>query len=171
MILTALTIRGAVASDAEGIHRVEGEAFPDPWSLRMFSHLIEGGSRASARVMVGCVDERILGFVVAERADPEIHVTNIAVDPSFRRMGIAQRLMQAIVSWSENEGLEEVWLEVREGNHAARALYGALGFVEILRRPQYYRRPVEDALILALFLRGAQALPERRVAVSLEPCS
>lgn len=171
MIMPSVTVRDACPADAAEIHRVELASFSDPWSLEAFHHLIEAKERGFVRVVVACADERIVGFSVAERADPEIHVTNIAVDQSFRRMGIGLRLMEAVMSWAEVEGFQEMWLEVRESNLAARELYRALGFVEVLRRRRYYRLPAEDALVLGLHLQNGQALPRPRVAVSLDPYS
>ena len=53
-------------------------------------------------------------------------------------------------------GVRTAFLEVRESNSAARALYGSRGFTEIDRRRNYYRRPVEDALVMRRTLEVAE---------------
>ena len=77
-------------------------------------------------------------------APDEGEVLNLAVSPEFRRKGIARALFHA----AHTELSGTVFLEVRESNAAARQLYAAYGFGEIGRRARYYRRPVEDAVIL-----------------------
>jgi len=73
---------------------------------------------------------------------------NVAVAPAKRRSGLGRGLVAEIISVMAARGVRQVYLEVRESNAAARALYAAQGFREVGRRKQYYRRPVEDAIVL-----------------------
>jgi ribosomal protein S18 acetylase RimI-like enzyme len=89
--------------------------------------------------------ERVLGFVVSRQTGSgEREILNLGVARECRRRGIATELLQ-------NEF--RIWrgaffLEVRESNLAAQNLYKGLGFVEIGRRPQYYDRPPETAIVM-----------------------
>jgi ribosomal-protein-alanine N-acetyltransferase len=160
-------IRPATACDVQRIHEVERACFSDPWSTGLFAGLLAGEESGMARVFVADVEGRVLGFIVAERADPEVHITNVAVHEECRRTGIARRLLDAALSWARSLGLEEAWLEVRESNAAARGLYREFGFVVANRRRAYYRHPTEDALVMVLVLHRGATLPEPLVAASL----
>ena len=73
---------------------------------------------------------------------------NIAVDPRYRRQGIAQMLVEALVEQLKKAESRCLTLEVRISNAPAIALYEKLGFEQVGKRPNYYRNPKEDALIL-----------------------
>ena len=93
---------------------------------------------------------RIVGYVVALDAADEGEILNLAVAPVMRRTGLGRALVHQILEALSDRGVRQVFLEVRESNAPARALYAALGFKEVGRRKQYYRRPVEDAIVLRL---------------------
>ncbi len=94
--------------------------------------------------------ERIVGYVVALDAADEGEILNLAVAPAMRRTGLGRALVHEILEVLSDRGVRQVYLEVRESNAPARALYAAHGFKEVGRRKQYYRRPVEDAIVLRL---------------------
>ena len=71
-----------------------------------------------------------------------------AVHPDARGQGIATRLILALVEDLKKQGSHCLTLEVRASNQNAISLYQKLGFSQIGRRPNYYRNPKEDALIL-----------------------
>ena len=73
---------------------------------------------------------------------------NVAVDPNYRRMGIAYRLIEALIAALAEKDNHSLALEVRASNTPAIALYGKMGFTDVGRRRNYYRNPREDALIL-----------------------
>ena len=92
----------------------------------------------------------IVGYVVALEAADEGEILNLAVAPAGRRNGLGRALVQHILEALTARGVRHVYLEVRESNAPARALYVAHGFKEVGRRKEYYRRPVEDAIVLRL---------------------
>ena len=92
----------------------------------------------------------IAGYVVALDAADEGEILNLAVAPGGRRNGLGRALVRSILEALTARGVRQVYLEVRESNAPARALYAARGFKEVGRRKQYYRRPVEDAIVLRL---------------------
>ena len=73
---------------------------------------------------------------------------NLAVLPQYRRQGIAEGLVQNLISELKDRQAVSLALEVRVSNEPAIALYQKLGFSQVGRRPGYYRKPKEDALIL-----------------------
>jgi ribosomal-protein-alanine N-acetyltransferase len=90
----------------------------------------------------------IIGYLIAREAAGTGEILNLAVDPAWRRQGIAQALLDAGLVALKRRGTSEVYLEVRVSNHAAQSLYRRAGFSEVGRRRAYYRNPVEDALVL-----------------------
>ena len=78
----------------------------------------------------------------------EGEIADVAVAPSARRRGVARTLIERVAADLMREGVRSLYLEVRESNLAARALYGAMGFTQVGRRRGYYQLPSEDALLL-----------------------
>jgi [ribosomal protein S18]-alanine N-acetyltransferase len=93
-----------------------------------------------------------VGFLVARRLHPDWELENIVVSPDFRRKGLATQLLTALLTRACETNSDSVFLEVRESNYDARALYGRLGFAESGRRKLYYSNPPEDAVLYRLSL-------------------
>ena len=94
----------------------------------------------------------VIGFIVARCLAGEIHVNNVAVRPNFRRHGIGEQLLQAVLAWGKQKQASLAVLEVRAGNAAAQGLYRASGFEVVGRRRRYYKDPLEDALLMTVSL-------------------
>jgi ribosomal-protein-alanine N-acetyltransferase len=90
----------------------------------------------------------VTGYVIARAIADEGEILNLAVAPDGRRGGVGRALVTEVLRVLGGRGVRDVFLEVRESNAGARALYAAQGFREVGRRSRYYRRPVEDAIIL-----------------------
>src|SRR3712207_1359794 len=90
----------------------------------------------------------VVGYVVAWFAGGEGEIANVAVAPLARGRGIGGQLLDAAIAAAADHGAEALYLDVRESNARARALYDSRGFVEVGRRRRYYRRPDEDAIVL-----------------------
>lgn len=119
--------------------------FADPWSTQDFRDCV-----SFALFLVAEADAHVVGYTVALEAADEGEILNLAVAEDGRRRGLGRALVEAIVSALAEHGVRQVYLEVRESNAAARALYAGFGFNEVGRRKAYYRRPVEDAMVLRL---------------------
>ncbi|HKV93572.1 MAG TPA: ribosomal protein S18-alanine N-acetyltransferase [Candidatus Angelobacter sp.] len=90
----------------------------------------------------------VVGFIVGRQVAQECEIENIAINGTARRRGLGTRLLGEFLETVRSLGGQEIWLEVRESNLAARALYEKWAFVETSRRKAYYEDPMEDALIL-----------------------
>jgi ribosomal-protein-alanine N-acetyltransferase len=101
---------------------------------------------------VDCISGKVAGFAVASLISPQAELESIAVDPAFQRRGVARLLFAALVEEIRAAQGTEVILEARAFNFPALALYAALGFTEIGRRPRYYADPIEDAILMSLRL-------------------
>jgi ribosomal-protein-alanine N-acetyltransferase len=89
-----------------------------------------------------------IGFLAARQIAGEAEILNIAVHPAFRRKGVASALLLAVFNSFLGPAVSRVFLELRESNLAARALYERHGFVPAATRKSYYRDPVEHALCM-----------------------
>jgi ribosomal-protein-alanine N-acetyltransferase len=90
---------------------------------------------------------RLLAFLVAHNVGLEWELENVVVAPSSRRKGLGARLLKALMEHARITDSESVFLEVRESNAPARALYAKWGFKETGRREDYYLNPGEDAIL------------------------
>ena len=95
--------------------------------------------------------DKVIGYAGLLVAADEGYITNVAVDPSRRRQGVAAQLLQVFDDFAKGNRLAFLTLEVRPSNAAAIALYRGFGFREVGRRRNYYDLPKEDALILTKY--------------------
>jgi len=147
---STVPVRRAIAADVDAVHAIERAAFSDPWSRGSFVSLLSD-PRVFFVVAAGA-DGEVAGYAVAFFVVDEAELANLATAPSVRRRGAGGLLLDAVIREAGQRGTRELFLEVRESNAAARALYASRGFAEVGRRRGYYRRPVEDALVLRLGL-------------------
>jgi ribosomal-protein-alanine N-acetyltransferase len=124
---------------------IERVSFSDPWSEAGFVEALETPAGFG---LVAERDGELLGYVVGRVVAGEGEILNLAVAPGVRRTGVGRALLEAALDLLVRRGGREVFLEVRVSNLAARRLYEAAGFRVVGVRPRYYRRPVEDALVL-----------------------
>ena len=127
------------------VAELERLCFSQPWSERSVAEELDN----SLSFWLVCVEEeRVLGYVGSQTVLGETDMMNIAVSPESRRTGIGEALLAVLVEELKSRGSHCLSLEVRASNDAAIALYKKLGFSQVGRRPNYYRNPKEDALIL-----------------------
>ena len=127
------------------VAELEKICFSDPWSEKSVASELENDL---ACWLAAVEEDRVAGYVGSQTVMDETDMMNIAVHPDFRRKGIAEELVNALVHRLRNRGSRCLTLEVRASNEPACKLYEKLGFSQIGRRPNYYRNPREDALIL-----------------------
>ena len=94
-------------------------------------------------------DARPAGVLQWRHLGPEVEIVDLAVRPKHRRQGCATSLLRHFLGTIAGSGVAKVFLEVRESNAAAVALYQKFGFQITGRRPKYYRDPQEAALLMA----------------------
>ena len=127
------------------IAELETICFSDPWSEKSIGSELENKLSFWLVAMEG---DRVAGYVGSQTVLDETDMMNIAVHPDYRRKGIAEALVTALIARLKEQGSTSLMLEVRASNEPARKLYEKMGFVQVGRRPNYYRNPKEDADIL-----------------------
>lgn len=112
-------------------------------------------NRVASGEMVGWVAEQksvVIGFLVARHTVDDVEILNFAVAPDSRRQGVGAALFATAIGWAKSLPAENIFLEVRESNHAAISFYEHHNFVAKGLRPHYYSAPPEDALVFTLRL-------------------
>ena len=136
-------IRKAVLDDAFALSQIEKECFSEPWSENVFAEDIK---RETSATFVAECDEKIIGFVNLSTVLDEANINNVAVTEDFRRMGVAQKLLDE--AFSALDEISFFHLEVREGNFAAISLYEKNGFLKDGLRKNFYKNPTENAILM-----------------------
>ena len=98
--------------------------------------------------LVAVDGDRVVGYVGSQTVCDETDMMNVAVTADYRRQGLGEKLVLALVEELKAMGSQCLTLEVRDSNTPARTLYEKLGFQQIGLRKNYYRNPREDAHIL-----------------------
>ncbi|MDD7289091.1 MAG: ribosomal protein S18-alanine N-acetyltransferase [Clostridiales bacterium] len=132
-------------SHLAGVAELERMCFSAPWNEAMLEEELYNDT-ASFIVAEG-EDGQVLGYAGLHVILDEGYIDNVAVRPTCRRQGIADRLLDVFCRFGQ-ANLAFLTLEVRPSNTAAVALYEKHGFREAGRRKDYYENPKEDALLL-----------------------
>jgi len=127
------------------VAELEKCCFSDPWSEQSIAYELRG---PFSLWLVALDGETVAGYVGSQSVKGESDMMNIAVHPDYRRQGIGEKLVTELAAQLKALGNACLTLEVRVSNANAIALYEKLAFRQIGRRPNYYRNPKEDALIL-----------------------
>lgn len=143
-----ISIRFLKSADIETILKLERDIFDDPWPREMFEDYLD---LPDINFLIAGYGSEIVGYAVLELTPDHGHLTNIAVASNWRRKSVAKRLMNRIFDLVSAYGRETIVLEVRPSSTEALRLYERYGFREIYRKPNYYRRPVEEAIIMAAY--------------------
>ena len=148
----APSLRVMTVGQLDAVLAIEVQAYPFPWTRGNFIDSIAAGYLA--RVLVD-EDGELIGYFVAMPGFEEMHLLNVTVSASHEGRGHGRRLLAELYSLSASFAATAVWLEVRESNLRARALYERDGFIEAGRRRDYYPAPAgqrEDAILMTRLL-------------------
>jgi ribosomal-protein-alanine N-acetyltransferase len=130
------------------IMRIERESFSDPWSEAAFAGMVD----SPLAVFTVAVDEEdsVVGYTAAVAAKEDGEILSVAVEDCARGKGIGGLLLDSAIDALKEQLVARVFLEVRESNAAAIGLYKSRGFENVSVRRNYYRRPVENAVVMRL---------------------
>ncbi len=134
--------------DLDSVLEIEHLSFPHPWRLSTFIGELGNHPMSIPFVILHHPNERLIGYIILWFIHEEVQISNFAIHPDFRRMGIGKAVLLDVLDKIAKEGAAEIFLEVRPSNHIARSLYEKLGFQILGVRKNYYQSPVEDALIM-----------------------
>lgn len=150
--MEGIIIRKMTHADLPLVDVMEKQCFTLPWHISSFKYELW---HRDTILKVAVFNNQVIGYVCVRTILDVTHILNLAVLPEFRRMGIGSMLLRNVLQELRQlkADLEFITLEVRESNTAAIKLYGKFGFDIIGKRPGYYQKPLEDAVIMGLELR------------------
>ena len=140
MLITQMTER-----EVPAVARLEGQIFSAPWSEQGFSDTL---AMENVLFLVANDGEEVCGYCGVYLAADEGEITNVAVARPYRRRGIAERLVRALIEKTASYGIQNYILEVRISNDAAIKLYEKIGFKRCAVRRGFYEKPREDACVM-----------------------
>jgi ribosomal-protein-alanine N-acetyltransferase len=144
----SVSISAVVPADIAAVAEIEQASFSDPWSEESFRSLLDSPQML---FLVARHPERgVIGYTAGVGVHEDGEILNVAVAPDSRGQGVGALLLDAAIGELRLRSVTRLYLEVRQSNTAAIALYQSRGFREITSRRNYYSRPVENALVLAL---------------------
>ena len=141
--------------DISKLVELENLCFDDPWSENM---LLEDLKNDNTLYIGAFIDDSILvGYIGIWEIGDTGEITNVAVHPNYRKMGMASMLLEKLIEYCCNDGFRFINLEVRESNLPAINLYTKFGFEKVGLRKNYYKNPTENAVLMT------KTLPDERV--------
>jgi ribosomal-protein-alanine N-acetyltransferase len=129
---------------------IETVSFPAPWGRASFERELSAKTSRSLVIKKRQQEERdkVVAYLCFRLLEDEMHIMNLAVDPAYRRCGVATFLLEYGLRLAKGCGSKIAFLEVRASNHAAIKLYTKIGFCEAGRRRKYYSETREDAVVM-----------------------
>lgn len=124
---------------------LEKDNFTHPWSEQDYMEHLHDEDKI---YLTAVQDSIVVGSCVLWCSFETADLCNIVVDAAHRREGIAEGLLYQAFQECAGKDVEQILLEVRESNRAAIGLYDKLGFERISLRKNYYRDPLEHAVIM-----------------------
>ena len=127
------------------VAEMERQGFSDPWSEKSVASELDN---PLSLWLIAEADGVVAGYVGSQTVLDRAEMMNLAVAQAFRRQGIGELLVKSLTEALAEKGVKTLLLEVRISNEPAKQLYQKLGFENVGKRPRYYEKPREDALIL-----------------------
>lgn len=138
-------LRPASPADIPALAMLERSVFTDPWTA---DQLREALGWSGAVAFVDEDEDGIIGYVLGRVVVDQAEILSIATVARRRRQRIGRGLLDEVLAAMVARGATAVWLEVRQSNASARAMYESAGFFAAGLRRGYYRQPPEDAVVL-----------------------
>ena len=143
-----IEIRRMKLEDVPEVVEIDRSSFTLPWTERSFKYEVH--ENHAARCWVTTMDGQVVAMMVLWIIVDEAHIATIATHPHFRRRGFARRMLVNALVAAHEEGMKKALLEVRARHVVAQKIYCDIGFVEVGRRPMYYRDNGEDAVLMTM---------------------
>lgn len=144
----SVTYREIGEADLADVVAIESEVHAYPWKLGHFKDALKAGYASLLMQWSG----QTIGYAIVMIVLDEAHLLNVSIAKSFQRQGFGRQLMQQVVTFGQANACKDLFLEVRESNHAAIRLYESMGFNEMSVRRNYYPADNgrENAILMGL---------------------
>lgn len=138
--------------DLKSVLEIERLSFPNPWPASAFMGEIDNHPISFPFVIVHERSDKVIGYILIWHIKEEAQISNFAVHPDFRRLGIGKAVIQKVLKQFRDVGAKYVLLEVRPSNFSANFLYKKIGFKVLGLKKNYYFNPEEDAIVMGKIL-------------------
>lgn len=138
----AESITIAALEDCQSLAELDARCNASPWKSSHFQAALQ-----NSEIRLIKRNQQIIAFIVWQRVLDEIELHLIATTPEYRRQGLAQLLITAMLEEAQMHSTNRIFLEVRQSNENAQKLYQKNGFIECGVRHHYYRDG-ENALLM-----------------------
>ncbi len=138
-------IRWMIRRDMPEVLAIESSSFEFPWSEDNFIRCLR---QRNCIGMVAEYEEQVVGFMIYELNQADLHVLNFAVRPDARRRGVGLQMMEKLISKLSQQRRTRITLEVRETNLAAQLFFKSMGFVCVSLLKDFYDDTTEDAYLM-----------------------
>jgi ribosomal-protein-alanine N-acetyltransferase len=135
--------------DLPFVMEIERLSFPNPWKESSFRGEIANLHISYPNVIIYRPQDKIIGYIIFWLVADEAQISNLAVNPDFKRLGIGDTILKQVLTTMRRMQAKQVILEVRPSNLSARTLYEKNGFTLLGIRRGYYQDPPEDALVMS----------------------
>lgn len=132
-------------ADLDRVLEIEQKSFEQPYSREILAQELK---IKVAHLLVATFRRQVIGYIDFWLVADEMELTSIAVHPDFKRSGVGDQLMTAMMRFAEENEAAFVYLDVRVSNLPAQRLYAKFGFQVVGVRRRYYSDNQEDALIM-----------------------
>ena len=140
-----MIIREVSLDECEDILKIEQACFSDSWSVEDFEHQVNS---PYSKLIGVFVENKLVGFINTVCVVDELEINNVAVLKEYRRNHLGEEMIRYVLSVYSD--VDRVLLEVRESNIPALKLYEKLGFVKYGKRKNYYKEPIENAVLMII---------------------
>lgn len=136
------------ADQLEEVAQLEKNCFVHPWSRQSLENEL---ANENSLFLTAIDDNRVVGYIGMNVVIDEGYIFNVAVDENYRKRGIGSALISELVTFGKKNNLCFLTLEVRESNENARSLYSKFGFIKVGERKDYYKEPIENAVLMTKY--------------------
>lgn len=148
-------IRLAEEKDLDSIFEIEKNSFEDNWSYELLKYDLTKYELSKYFIIEDAENFEILAFLGMMQIMDEVHITNIAVKKTHRRLGLAKALLYHLDMIYKDENIYGITLEVAENNFPAINLYKKSGFIEEGKRLNYYKNNI-NAIVMWKYFKEKQ---------------
>ena len=163
--MTAVVLEPMAGRHIDAVRSIDEQCYSRPWSAATLRNELGADDRTH---VIARIDDRLVAHAGSLRVIDELHITTVAVDPTYEGRGLGTRLCLNLLRAGRDAGATAATLEVRASAHRTQRLYARLGFAPAGVRANYYDKPTDDAVIMWLHDLHSVAASERLDRVEAE---
>ena len=150
-IISRVVFRNVTEDDIDRIVAIENECFSDAWGRTAFRSCFES---PFYEMVVALIEDEIVGYGIMKCMYEDGELVRIAVTPKCHRRNVAYRMLDWLIKIATHEGVENVFLDVRESNEPAIKLYENMGFEKYEITEGFYNDPKEASIKMKKEIKG-----------------